>query len=203
MVPETVAGAPTQRKRRRPALSCAECRRKKIKCDRTIPCGPCTLSKSSTCTYSPEGLSARKHHVATAPTSKPASVSVHGPDLTTLTGHVQSTLGEGVFSPSPYRHSNESANSPARESTSSSQNSNPQNVEGLVARVQKLESLLASASLEEPGSTTLPKLPARDLRGNYSKTRWFGQSHWMQAFAQVSIQIFSLHNSIDFIRQGR
>lgn len=186
MLPETVAGAPTQRKRRRPALSCAECRRKKIKCDRSIPCGPCTLSKSVTCTYSPEGLSARKNHLATT-TAKPRSLPpVDGPhDHTTFTGQIQSQLVEGCFSPAPYQHFTESGNSPARDSTSSSL-SNGQHVVGLVARVQKLESMLASASLEEPGSTTLAKLPARDLRGNYSKTRWFGQSHWMQAFAQVS-----------------
>ncbi|OHE99122.1 hypothetical protein CORC01_05615 [Colletotrichum orchidophilum] len=38
------------RRRRRPALSCLECRRRKIKCDREEPCGHCTTSKLS-CTY--------------------------------------------------------------------------------------------------------------------------------------------------------
>ncbi|KAI1379303.1 hypothetical protein F4677DRAFT_442283 [Hypoxylon crocopeplum] len=38
------------RRRRRPALSCLECRRRKIKCDRNDPCAHCVSSKSQ-CTY--------------------------------------------------------------------------------------------------------------------------------------------------------
>ncbi|KAI8989827.1 hypothetical protein BD414DRAFT_570706 [Trametes punicea] len=38
--PETSQGRPKQ-KRRRQALSCTECKRRKIKCDRANPCGPC------------------------------------------------------------------------------------------------------------------------------------------------------------------
>ncbi|KAF8883483.1 hypothetical protein CPB84DRAFT_1827649, partial [Gymnopilus junonius] len=33
---------PPKKKRRRQALSCTECKRRKIKCDRTQPCTPCT-----------------------------------------------------------------------------------------------------------------------------------------------------------------
>ncbi|KAH8591282.1 hypothetical protein B0O99DRAFT_598148 [Bisporella sp. PMI_857] len=39
------------RKRRRPALSCVECRRRKIKCDRNHPCNHCKSSKIPVCTY--------------------------------------------------------------------------------------------------------------------------------------------------------
>lgn len=35
-------GGPPKKKRRRQALSCTECKRRKIKCDRAQPCGPCT-----------------------------------------------------------------------------------------------------------------------------------------------------------------
>ncbi|KAI2624283.1 hypothetical protein GGR54DRAFT_638162 [Hypoxylon sp. NC1633] len=38
------------RRRRRPALSCLECRRRKIKCDRNDPCAHCVSSKSQ-CTF--------------------------------------------------------------------------------------------------------------------------------------------------------
>ncbi|KAF1958242.1 hypothetical protein CC80DRAFT_26792 [Byssothecium circinans] len=41
-------------KRRRPALSLIECRRRKVKCDREKPRGPCRRkTSSSTCTYRP------------------------------------------------------------------------------------------------------------------------------------------------------
>ena len=38
------------RRRRRPALSCLECRRRKIKCDRNDPCAHCVSAKTQ-CTY--------------------------------------------------------------------------------------------------------------------------------------------------------
>ncbi|PYH87747.1 hypothetical protein BO71DRAFT_489331 [Aspergillus ellipticus CBS 707.79] len=40
------------RKRRRPAKSCEQCRQRKIRCDRNVPCGPCTRARSSMdCSY--------------------------------------------------------------------------------------------------------------------------------------------------------
>lgn len=37
-------------RRRRPAVACVECRRRKVKCDRAFPCGPCG-SASLLCGY--------------------------------------------------------------------------------------------------------------------------------------------------------
>ena len=45
---------PEPRRRRRPALSCIECRRRKIKCDRNNPCNHC-VSAGSQCAYSGHG----------------------------------------------------------------------------------------------------------------------------------------------------
>ncbi|KAL2846864.1 fungal-specific transcription factor domain-containing protein [Aspergillus pseudoustus] len=40
-------------RRRRPALSCTVCRRRKLKCDRSLPCGQCVKSKTpDLCVYS-------------------------------------------------------------------------------------------------------------------------------------------------------
>jgi hypothetical protein len=41
------------RRARRPALSCAECRLPKVKCDRNKPCGAGIRTKSDKCTYRP------------------------------------------------------------------------------------------------------------------------------------------------------
>lgn len=38
------------RKRRRPAVACTECRRRKVKCDRILPCASCVLG-TLTCAY--------------------------------------------------------------------------------------------------------------------------------------------------------
>lgn len=44
------------RKRRRPALSCEQCRRRKVRCDREMPCGPCTKAHPAlSCEYVNEG----------------------------------------------------------------------------------------------------------------------------------------------------
>lgn len=40
------------RKRRRPALSCVQCRQRKVRCDRVYPCGPCTRARHEMpCSY--------------------------------------------------------------------------------------------------------------------------------------------------------
>lgn len=39
------------RRRNRPALSCIQCRTRKIRCDRNEPCASCTKSKIVNCTY--------------------------------------------------------------------------------------------------------------------------------------------------------
>ncbi|PKY01702.1 C6 zinc finger domain protein [Aspergillus campestris IBT 28561] len=47
-----MAGQGGPRKRRRPAQSCEQCRHRKVRCDRNIPCGPCTRARSSPhCSY--------------------------------------------------------------------------------------------------------------------------------------------------------
>jgi hypothetical protein len=38
------------RKRRRPAVACTECRRRKVKCDRSLPCASCVLGTLA-CSY--------------------------------------------------------------------------------------------------------------------------------------------------------
>ncbi|KAM3515918.1 hypothetical protein MY11210_000458 [Beauveria gryllotalpidicola] len=44
----------TTKKRRRPPLSCEQCRRRKIKCDRSLPCNHCSKSGGAvSCTYAP------------------------------------------------------------------------------------------------------------------------------------------------------
>ena len=43
--------APVPRKRRRPARSCVECRRRKVRCDRKKPCGQCVAQNSPSCDF--------------------------------------------------------------------------------------------------------------------------------------------------------
>src|SRR5690606_30487154 len=50
--PATLKMDHTVRRRRRPALSCWECRRRKVKCDHKTPCGHCARNKKH-CVYKP------------------------------------------------------------------------------------------------------------------------------------------------------
>jgi len=46
------ADQPPSRKRRRPAKSCEQCRRRKVRCDLEVPCAPCVRSRSGLeCSY--------------------------------------------------------------------------------------------------------------------------------------------------------
>ncbi|OAX84661.1 hypothetical protein ACJ72_00953 [Emergomyces africanus] len=64
----------TPRKRRRPALACDQCRRRKIKCDQKVPCDQCRRSKNlsiDSCTYAhahtPAGSASSNTTTATTP----------------------------------------------------------------------------------------------------------------------------------------
>ncbi|OJK01510.1 hypothetical protein ASPACDRAFT_2061, partial [Aspergillus aculeatus ATCC 16872] len=83
------------RKRRRPAKSCEQCRQRKVRCDRNVPCGPCRRSRSSVdCSYrenlrspSPVAIEQTPLH-ATQPSASTAGPANHvlqetqPPDLT-------------------------------------------------------------------------------------------------------------------------
>jgi hypothetical protein len=56
---------PPPRKRRRPALSCEQCRKRKIKCDRNYPCTQCLQSKTAACSYSADSPVRGIGHVST------------------------------------------------------------------------------------------------------------------------------------------
>ncbi|KAM3506231.1 hypothetical protein MY10362_002499, partial [Beauveria mimosiformis] len=52
--PASTTATATSKKRRRPPLSCEQCRRRKIKCDRSFPCNHCSKSGGAvSCTYAP------------------------------------------------------------------------------------------------------------------------------------------------------
>ncbi|KAL3960558.1 hypothetical protein ACCO45_005675 [Purpureocillium lilacinum] len=63
-----------EKKRRRPALACEQCRRRKIKCDRNSPCGHCTKARIASCTYAPTHVPASK-----SKSKRPLAIKAGGP----------------------------------------------------------------------------------------------------------------------------
>ncbi|KAL5588801.1 hypothetical protein ACKRZS_013535 [Fusarium odoratissimum] len=170
------SAAKTEKKRRRPALSCEQCRRRKIRCDRSLPCVNCVKSKISPCTY--------------APTHIPASRAKKG------TGHagasdsnsqVPARSAPAIGSTQRQSPSNSSARRTSSSIPSSTvgSNSDASTVDALAARVKELEQKLAeSCYITQPAEDKFiqpddQEAESAPMKGTVSKTRFFGQSHWM------------------------
>ncbi|KAF2630996.1 putative C6 transcription factor [Macroventuria anomochaeta] len=57
----------TPRRRRRPAISCTLCRRRKIRCNKESPCSNCVRSRNALCVYETNPHPVPGHHIAIAP----------------------------------------------------------------------------------------------------------------------------------------
>lgn len=84
-----------QQRRRRPALSCSECRRRKIRCDHTNPCGHCVRHKTQ-CTY--------KLYFGTDPHPHPRTAQQPRPESQQLEGAASSLPTSTTASPPPSLH---------------------------------------------------------------------------------------------------
>ncbi|KAE9382255.1 hypothetical protein N431DRAFT_360951 [Stipitochalara longipes BDJ] len=170
------------RKRRRPALSCEQCRRRKIKCDRTYPCGQCLQSKTSTCSYSPDTIRRLRHVSETA--SVAAQPSVGLPDRARdVPVEFPPTSSAGV-SPNSIPHSEATLPS-SWTSPSNPTNDETNDAKTLLCRLEKLEEKVASSGSQHffPTCESFNSDPlAKGLRGTVSKTRFFGPSHWMHSY---------------------
>ncbi|KAJ5724705.1 hypothetical protein N7493_006433 [Penicillium malachiteum] len=80
------------RKRRRPALSCEQCRRRKVRCDREMPCGPCTkLHPSLKCLYVKEGKAALEARTESFAPDEEEEISIPGPENSHSSQNVDSS----------------------------------------------------------------------------------------------------------------
>ncbi|KAI1463811.1 uncharacterized protein F4812DRAFT_463372 [Daldinia caldariorum] len=187
----------TDRRRRRPALSCVSCRRSKIRCDRNLPCGACVRSKHKTCVYGPQG---RHSEVTSAP------IGPHPADL--LSGVDSEPAVSPVTSGSSHTHRGDvlheghttlSLNGSTSVDSTSSQSHGPSfDVKSLLDRIKDLERRLEDSTRNyspqknaagRPRTTepdfvaTYPSYLAGELhtmnKSVITKTRYLGQSHWM------------------------
>ena len=198
---DTDGNGPVKR-RRRPALSCVECRCRKIRCDREKPCGACTRIKSATCTYrpqraglysqserSPEATSAsasgsNEHdHESSARPSSQSTAPSNEFDLMINRYVAPGLFGEGAkLKPLP-------ADRPSLTLHSSSHAGTAAVISSLLERINTLEGKQASTTAGEHTRTTaVPTLPGTDASvGQFVKSKFYGQSHWMNAIEPVSL----------------
>ncbi|KAK0388857.1 hypothetical protein NLU13_5100 [Sarocladium strictum] len=176
-----------EKKRRRPALACEQCRKRKVRCDRTKPCGPCLKARISPCTYAPTHVPAVRGKKGPAPKDpqesstrqydiRPAPVTRRG-----STAGVWSTL-KGVVQPPQQQSRPRSSN---QTSIDGSTNQNAADVDRLIQKVNFLQEKLNSVSQQVDSSDSGPKrwpghaTLQHQEKGKIVKTRYYSCGHWM------------------------
>lgn len=180
----------TPRKRRRPALSCVQCRQRKVRCDRGLPCGPCVRARSSlasSCFYDSPNRPGRR-----------ASIENVSQPHRTRTRQSMSV-------------SSNDAESEKAGTAPQSHSQRRRSMEDLQQRIVQLEELvlrgiptqrnpaLVSGRIEGqrptnaagPWSSSQPlKAPPPQLRISAQKTKIFGANSWIQTAEQVYIRFY-------------
>ncbi|KAL2195935.1 fungal-specific transcription factor domain-containing protein [Corynascus similis CBS 632.67] len=82
-----------ERRRRRPAVSCILCRKRKIRCDRQLPCRNCTKSRNATCFYKDDPRVPRKQGE-----SLETSQTLGGSDVARLSPSIETRSDSAVDS---------------------------------------------------------------------------------------------------------
>ena len=179
---QSTASQPPPRKRRRPALSCEQCRRRKIKCDRTHPCSQCLQSKTASCSYTPDTIRRLRHVSETSTVPAPSPSSLNLPNRTR-----EATGDSSTHTSSTGVSSNAISNSDATLSSSwtsyitsivpaiDDETSNPKT---LLHGIKEL----VNTDVQTHLPSFLRGPTGNGLRGTISKTRFFGPSHWMHSY---------------------
>ncbi|KAK5196206.1 hypothetical protein LTR99_004995 [Exophiala xenobiotica] len=188
------------RRRRRPALSCLECRRRKIKCDRNEPCTHCVSAKIQ-CTYKfyadppvdqrqpTEGSSALRptlSPLAVTPSSASAHAVRNVSDRPTPVPenfvHPWGPRATAAASPQQPRDDNLHATSRSDNRPQLASNESP-DLQDLLQRIKKLEGSAANNPLNALSETTQDILARqsglRDSQTMLDKSRIVRWSHWM------------------------
>jgi hypothetical protein len=201
----------TPRKRRRPALSCVQCRRRKVKCDRKLPCTQCSQYNNATCKYDDPEVAAQGRYSVPQTLHNTSSISPlnhnHGlpnsresnlfniPNTSAPLGFESRSPSSSVPWMSAVPVEDHRSEQHASESLGGVGTPQPDtSVQELKERVRKLEAMIASSSNYTPrpnennSSMSVSNIPK--LRGNIEKTRFFGMSHWMNAYDEVCVSSY-------------
>lgn len=183
-------------RRRRPPLSCTECRRRKLKCDRSLPCGQCVRSKTAdSCVFvGPQsGATSESSRHLSPPVSR-MRMSGGSDNPSTANG------GMFVF---------DSKMAPKSSSSRVTKRSQSDELNELRHRLRMLESALAKPNALQTPETSVCDvvsevgtsqhsaeaagvddrvryLPDSSFRGKKGKTRYFGRSHYTTTVSFVS-----------------
>jgi hypothetical protein len=185
------------KKHRRPALSCIQCRRRKVKCDRNVPCNRCIQAKNVPCVYDPEAPArARAVHSATnVPT-----MGSHKPE-DNFKISAASTFQGSLHTPAPsLRNTVSPVESWVRGPQVDRFPTEQPSVQGLKDRIQQLESTVSfmSQNSQNPEDAPFVDGPPNDpiLHGSHDSKRFCGMGHWFMIKKEVSssLTMMKIHN---------
>jgi hypothetical protein len=184
-----------------------------VRCDRNVPCEHCARSKGELCTYlldDPTGgmgnpRCSDPNHTTKSP-AMPAIPSLHpspdyamnlNPPDTGASAAARDTQLSYFSLPTP--RTDYSRGGQGRRKEGGADSEVPQSAvaaQALIDRVRHLEQTLLSTvtSREYLETASSPSSPGCEedisIRGTFSKTRFFGQSHWMNSINQVRVSLF-------------
>jgi hypothetical protein len=152
-----------RKRTRRPALSCIECRMRKVRCDRKEPCSACIKIKSEKCTYRPSRPGIRKD------ANRAPSIQ---------RDNIISSLAR------PPLQSNSPTEGTSAGLTRQLDASSSELVAALFKENERLRSALGQGASHEVDVRPISDI-VTDLPGSFQKSKFFGQSHWMNAMEPV------------------
>lgn len=226
-----------KKKRRRPALSCEQCRRRKIRCDRLQPCCHCLKAKIPDCSYAPTHIPASwvkkaqaaqvhahassrepvgagprrlspspppataaapppqpSYSITAASTLAPAPGPPSKPSTMTRRAILPTPLaGWAVLVPSQHdeqaTHDSSSTQQPPADTLLGRPSPAASCHKDWTAAMHYLEDKLTQVvNISNKGSPASPREeedPSVPAKGNSSKTRYYGRSHWLKCTTLV------------------
>ncbi|KAL4994910.1 hypothetical protein BDV10DRAFT_197100 [Aspergillus recurvatus] len=186
-----------ERRRRRPAVSCSLCRRRKIRCNRESPCSNCIKSKAAPCVYDSDPLPRSQQHLGFSRTIEL--------DLNKATTGRQMLPQDAAASQAP-SYASRSIPSSLKDSSSRSSHTSVSEVESMKSRIRQLEEQLSGVteparSQPRPSPNSRIETSTSQIAGTFHinhekrllhdsqfvsrnlvihKSRLFGSSHWAQ-----------------------
>lgn len=199
----TVTALP-RRKRRRPALSCNECRRRKVKCDQKVPCTPCARSKTAVCVYDPDATPSARLFSSVSTNHNTVNTSKLLPkqartDLS-LNRITSTRTSAPTTTNSRFQSISSQGSSPTFQASSAAQQNFPpgQSVQELNDRIRQLETMVTTMinkNHEKPESSVQDAIDPQlqddkvvpPMKGStHHKSRFFTGSHWMNTKNEVT-----------------
>ncbi|RAL60354.1 hypothetical protein DID88_000130 [Monilinia fructigena] len=163
-----------------------------------MPCGQCISSKTSACQYSSDpppqskrprvgGNSQYPVTPSTVGHNSPENATNASPNFNAITG--SATNGMPIVSTNFWTDRTPIVEGPIPvrgQAIALPQKTPDPLVQALVDRVHKLEQIISDSETLNNNSSIISSsyIKGPSLRGSLSKTRFFGQSHWMNSFEQ-------------------